>query len=101
MRLLATRQFWIYVGVFVVAAGVTAGIAALLMNIQTRKAEAVEYPLKVVEIPEDELDPAVWGLNFPAQYDSFLKTEIDYGSTAYGGSTPYSKLERYPAMVRL
>jgi nitrite reductase (cytochrome c-552) len=101
MRFLSSRQFWLYVAVFVVAAGVTAGIAALLMNIQTRKAEAVQYPLKVVEIPEDELDPAVWGQNFPSQYDSFMKTAIDYGSTPYGGSTPYSKLERYPAMKRL
>ncbi len=101
MRFWSSRQFWIYVGVFVVAAGVTAGIAALLMNIQTRKAEAIQYPLKVVDIPDDELDPAVWGQNYPSQYDSFSKTEIDYGSTPYGGSTPYSKLERYPAMTRL
>ena len=41
------------------------GIAYLLSNIQTRKAEAVEYPLKVVEISDTELDPAVWGQNFP------------------------------------
>ena len=43
----------------------------------------------------------MWGKNFPVQYDSFKKTETDYGSTAYGGSTVYSKLERYPAMTRL
>ena len=101
MRFLSTRQFWLYVAVFVVAAAVTAGVAALLMNIQTRKMEAVQYPLKVIEIPADELDPEVWGKNFPVQYDSFKKTETDYGSTAYGGSTVYSKLERYPAMTRL
>jgi nitrite reductase (cytochrome c-552) len=101
MRFLASRQFWLYVLVFIVAAGLTAGIAALLTNIQTRKAEAVQYPLKVVEIAANELDPAVWGKNFPLQYDAFRKTEEDYGSTAYGGSNPYSKLERYPAMVRL
>jgi nitrite reductase (cytochrome c-552) len=101
MRFLSTRQFWLYVAVFIAAAAVTAGVAALLMNIQTRKMEAVQYPLKVIEIPADELDPEVWGKNFPVQYDSFKKTETDYGSTAYGGSTVYSKLERYPAMTRL
>jgi len=101
MRFLASRQFWLYVVVFIVAAGLTAGIAALLTNIQTRKAEAVQYPLKVVAISENELDPAVWGKNFPLQYDAFRKTEQDYGSTTYGGATPYSKLERYPAMVTL
>lgn len=101
MRFLRSRQFWLYIAVFLFAAGLTAGIAALLMNIQTRKMEAVQYPLKVVEIAQDELDPAVWGQNFPVQYDSFRRTEEDYGSTPYGGSTPYSKLEKYPAMTRL
>jgi nitrite reductase (cytochrome c-552) len=76
-------------------------VAALLVNISERKQEAVRYPLMVVEIPQGELDPAVWGRNFPFQYDSFVMSREDYGETPYGGSTPYSKLERYPAMVRL
>lgn len=42
-----------------------AGLAALLTNIQQRKAETVEFPLQVVQIAPDELDPAVWGQNFP------------------------------------
>ncbi len=90
-----------YVGIFIVAAILTAIVVGLLLNITERKREAAQYPLKVVEIAEGEIDPAVWGKNFPFQYDSFVKTEIDYGKTPYGGSTPYSKLEKYPAMVRL
>jgi nitrite reductase (cytochrome c-552) len=101
MRFWSTRQFWLYVVVFVAAAGVTAGVAALLMNIQTRKMEAVQFPLQIVAIGENELDPAVWGQNFPLQYDRFKLTETDYGPTPYGGSTVYSKLEKYPAMTRL
>ena len=96
-----TRQLAIYVTIFVVAAAITAGIAALLINIQTRQEEARLRPTQLVPIAEDEIDPAIWGKNYPAQYDSFRMTETDYGSTAYGGSTVYSKLERYPAMVRL
>ena len=76
-------------------------VAALLVNISTRKAEAEEYPLKVVEIVPGEVDPAVWGKNFPRHYDSFMKTQDSTISTPYGGSVPYSKLERYPAMVRI
>ncbi len=76
-------------------------VVGLLANIQGKKDEANQYPLKVVEMDEDELDPAVWGLNFPVQYDSFKQTETNYGRTAYGGSEPYSKLEAYPAMTRL
>ena len=76
-------------------------VAALLVNISTRKAEAEEYPLKVVELAPGEVDPAVWGKNFPRHYDSFMKTQDSTISTPYGGSVPYSKLERYPAMVRI
>ncbi|MFW6097228.1 MAG: ammonia-forming cytochrome c nitrite reductase subunit c552 [Chloroflexota bacterium] len=95
------RQFALLAGAFLVGMLIMGGIAALLTNIQQRKAEAVEYPLRVVEIAPDELDPAVWGQNFPRQYNTFLMTEDDTIETPYGGSVPYSKLERYPAMTRL
>lgn len=92
---------WLYVTAFVVAALAIFGVVALLMNIEGKKEEAAQYPLKVVEIGADEIDPAVWGQNFPLQYESFSRTEENYGETPYGGSNPYSKLERYPAMKRL
>ncbi len=101
MKNIFSRQMLIYTIIFIVAAALTAVTAGLLINISERKQEANLYPLKVVEIPEGELDPAVWGKNFPSQYDSFSRTQEDYGKTPYGGSTPYSKLEAYPAMVRL
>lgn len=97
----SSGSIWIYIVIFVVAVILTAVVAALFMNINSRKQEAAAYPLKVVELAEGELDPAVWGQNFPSQYSSFSKTEEDYGQTPYGGSDPYSKLERNPAMVRL
>lgn len=89
------------IAAFVVGALIMAGLAALLSNINQRKAETLEYPLRVVQLAADELDPAVWGQNFPRQYDSFLRTKNDTIETPYGGSVPYSKLERYPAMVRI
>lgn len=101
MTRLFSRQNLIYLVILVATAVATAVVAGLLMNISQHKAESQEYPLKVVEIGEKELDPAVWGQNFPHQYDSFVKTKEDYGETPYGGSTVYSKLERHPAMTRL
>ena len=86
---------------FASAALATFGVLVLLFNIIGKKQEAKRYPFKVVEIAGDEIDPSVWGKNFPHQYDSFVRTETDYGETEYGGSTPYSKLERYPDMKRL
>ncbi len=76
-------------------------VAALLVNITTRKAEASEYPMHVVDVADDELDPAVWGQNFPRHYDSFMKTQDTTISTPFGGSVKYSKLERVPAMTRI
>jgi len=80
---------------------IMAGLAALLVNIQSHKREATEFPLKLVQISATELDPAVWGRNFPREYDSFQKTVDDTIKTKYGGSVPFSKLERYPAAVRV
>ena len=92
---------WWLLAAFVGGLVIMGLIAALLVNITTRKAEAEEYPLKVVEIAEGEIDPSEWGKNFPRHYDSFMKTQDSTISTPYGGSVPYSKLERYPAMVRI
>lgn len=77
------------------------GVGLLVSNITRQQVEGEQYPLQVVEIGEDELDPAVWGLNFPRHYDRFMMTQIDTERTPYGGSVPYDKLEEYPAMIRL
>jgi len=98
----ATRRKWIWLAIaFVAGLVVIVGVAAMLTNIQTRKSEQAKFPLKVVEIGANELDPAVWGKNFPREYDSFQKTQDDTIKTPYGGSVPYSKLERFPALVRV
>ena len=90
-----------YIAVFAVAVVRTAAVAAVLVSINNRKQEAAEFPLRVVEVANNELDPSVWGQNFPRQYNTFVRTQENYGETPFGGSEPYSKLERYPAMVRI
>ncbi|MBW3625339.1 MAG: ammonia-forming cytochrome c nitrite reductase subunit c552, partial [Armatimonadetes bacterium] len=40
---------------------------------------------RVVELTDDITDPAVWGKNFPFQYDTYLKT-VDQRRTRFGGS---------------
>jgi nitrite reductase (cytochrome c-552) len=91
---------WLAV-IFVGAALIVAAIGLLLVDIQTKKNEARMYPLQMLNIPRDELDPEIWGANFPREYDSFLKTADSTIETRYGGSIPYSKLEKNPALVRL
>lgn len=79
------RDWWPLVGAMTLTALVTAGIVALLMNIAERKDEARTPFQQVVELTEDTVDPAVWGRNFPLQYDSYMRT-VDQTRTKYGGS---------------
>ena len=58
---------------------------ALLTNIFERKQEAKNPFFRVVELTDDTHDPAVWGKNFPLQYDSYLRT-VDQVRTRFGGS---------------
>src|SRR5262245_1808471 len=68
------------------AAGVAAAaITALLVNIVERKQEARNPFFRVVELADDTEDPAIWGKNFPLQYDAYLRT-VDQQRTRYGGS---------------
>jgi nitrite reductase (cytochrome c-552) len=58
---------------------------ALLMNIFERKQEARNPFYHVVELTDDTGDPAVWGKNFPLQYDDYTRT-VDQVRTRFGGS---------------
>ncbi|MBM4068254.1 MAG: ammonia-forming cytochrome c nitrite reductase subunit c552 [Planctomycetes bacterium] len=90
----------IYVVTIVITAGITFGLAALLMNIFERKREAREHVFRVVDLDENSVDPARWGENFPRQYRSYLLT-VDAERTRHGGSEAFSKLEQAPRLVRL
>jgi nitrite reductase (cytochrome c-552) len=61
------------------------GLLALLFNIFERKQEARNPFMTVVEITDDTVDPAVWGKNFPLQYDGYIRT-VDQVRTRFGGS---------------
>ena len=69
----------------IVAALVTLGVVALLVNIFERKQEARNPFYRVVELTDETTDPAVWGKNFPLQYDGYRRT-VDQQRTRYGGS---------------
>ena len=69
----------------ILAAVAAIALAALLVNIFTRQQEARNPFYRVVELDDRTTDPAVWGKNFPIQYDSYLRT-VDQERTRYGGS---------------
>jgi nitrite reductase (cytochrome c-552) len=71
--------------VAIVAALAAAGATALLVNIFERKTEARNPFYRVVDLTDDTVDPAVWGKNFPQQFDGYRRT-VDQVRTRYGGS---------------
>lgn len=73
------------VTVAIVAAVAAVGSVALLLNIAERKAEGREPYFRVVELTDTTTDAAVWGRNFPHQYDTYLRT-VDQVRTRFGGS---------------
>lgn len=75
----------LFVIAVVVAASIAVGATAMLVNIFERKTEARNPFYRVVELTEQTEDPALWGKNFPFQYDGYRRT-VDQVRTRFGGS---------------
>jgi nitrite reductase (cytochrome c-552) len=73
------------IGAVILTALLTVGVTALLINIFEHKQEAKQPFFRVAEITDETDDPAVWGRNFPLQYDAYKRT-VDMTHTRYGGS---------------
>ena len=79
------RRRGLFFGIVGLAVLVTIVGVALLMNIFERKQEARNPFYRVVELTDDTEDPAIWGKNFPLQYDDYKRT-VDQVRTRFGGS---------------
>ena len=88
------------------SAVLTAGVAALLVNIENRKQEAKNPYLKLVEVNEDTVDAAKWGMNFPRQWNGYRRTS-EPSRTKYGGGAPSEgvmpaeKADKSPWLTRI
>ncbi len=75
--------------IILITASVTALLAvtvmAVLVTIVEHKQEAKQPFFNVVEVTDETEDPAIWGKNFPFQYDGYKRT-VDQIRTKYGGS---------------
>jgi nitrite reductase (cytochrome c-552) len=96
------RSVRLFVLTVIGSAVATILLAALVMNIFTRKQEAKNPYMKFVEVDEKTTDPAKWGVNWPRQYDGYKRT-ADVTRTQYGGSEamPEEKLDRDPWLKRM
>ena len=86
---------WIYVVVIALAGTATIAMLLLFQNIKTRKAEAKQTVFRVVEVNDQTVDPAIWGKNYPRQYDSYKRT-VDIERTKFGGSEAFQHLDDDP-----
>jgi len=96
---------WTILLLIAVVATLTAGVTALLINVAERKAEARQPFVRLVEVDEDTTDPAVWGTNWPRQYDTYRRT-VERTHTRFGGhggseALPEEKIERDPWLKRM
>ncbi len=104
-----------FVLVALVSMAAAIGAMALFADILEKKEEARNPYFRVVKVDDDTEDPAIWGRNFPLQYDLYKKTS-DMVRTRFGGSeatprTPtgadprsvvaQSRLEADPRLVTL
>lgn len=101
--MLQSRGFQLGLLGFIVAG--TAGTTALLINIFERKAEQRTPYVRVVEVGENDLDPAKWGRNWPNQYDGYkrtaLKTHTKFGGNGGSEALPPEKIDRDPWLKRM
>ncbi len=83
--------------IIVVLAGL---VVALLLFIKNQPAPTRGIsPLAVIEAMEPVSEK--WGVNFPNQYSTLLKTKTNNTRTTYGGSDPVDKLAVDPMLVDL
>src|SRR5688572_3069595 len=90
-----SRRFALPFFLAIVAAAAAIGVTALLVNVFERQQEARNPFYRVVELSDEVTDPAVWGKNFPLQYDGYVRT-VDQVRTRYGGS---EAIPRTPTQV--
>jgi nitrite reductase (cytochrome c-552) len=60
-------------------------VIGLLVTIVERKQEAKSQFVRVTEVTDKTADPAVWGKNFPNEYEGYKKT-TEMKPTKFGGS---------------
>ena len=91
---------WTWVFAALAAALLTGAIVAVLITVFEHKQESRNPFFRVVELTDTTEDPAIWGKNFPLQYDGYLRT-VDQVRTRFGGSEalPRAPTEADPRSV--
>lgn len=97
------RRRWLGPVIFLAVVGVVVLLGLLLLSIIERRVERTQPMQLVTPIGPWETDPAVWGRNYPREYDRYLRSQISDAEhqTRYGGSVARNYLEQDPLLVVL
>ena len=92
---------WAGLAILGLAAGIVVLLGLLAVSIMERRWESQRPALVVRPISPWEPNSAVWGQNYPVEYESYLRTRITDTKTKYGGADPRDYLEADPYAVIL
>ncbi len=92
---------WVGGLIVVATAAVVIVLGLLSVSVMERRWEAQRPMMVVKPIADFEPDNAVWGQNWPREYETYRKTEICDTQTLFGGSFPRDYLEADPYQVVL
>src|SRR5512139_3539125 len=102
------KKRWLLIVLVAAAFALGAVIAAaLLVHIAERKQQTKNAYVKLVEVTENDVDPAKWGTNWPREFDGYKRTS-EPTHTKYGGGwggaegvVPPEKAVRDPWLTRI
>ncbi len=92
---------WAGVTILVLLAAVVVLVGLMAVSVMERRWEAQRPALVLQPIDRWEPNNAVWGRNYPREYESFRRTRITDTRTKYGGAYPRDYLEIDPLQVIL
>ena len=92
---------WAGAAIVVLFAAIVVLLGLLGFSIVERRWESQRPAMVVQPIAEWEPDNAVWGRNYPREYETYLRTRIDDTQTLFGGAYPRDYLEQDPYQVIL
>lgn len=92
---------WAGGAILALAAIVVVLLGLLAVSIMERRWEAQRPGLVVTPLADWQPDNAVWGQNYPHEYESYRRTRIDDTKTRFGGAYPRDYLEEDPYQVIL
>ena len=92
---------WLGLLILLICCTAVVVLGLLGVSIMERRWEAQRPAMVHRPIDEWETDNAVWGENYPREYETYLEQENDETKTLYGGSYPRDYLEEDPYQVIL